>query len=62
MLTERVDPKAVVIWGARVDPTFENKIEVITVFTGVHSPYIKGEAPTTTSKVRARGDLDIGSL
>ncbi|MBU0661830.1 MAG: cell division protein FtsZ [Candidatus Diapherotrites archaeon] len=42
MLTEKIDPKAAVIWGARVDPTFENKMEVITIFTGVHSPYIKG--------------------
>jgi cell division protein FtsZ len=42
MLTERVDPKATVIWGARVDPTFENKMEVICIFTGVHSPYIRG--------------------
>jgi len=29
LLTERIDPKAQVIWGSRVDPTFENKIEVI---------------------------------
>ena len=41
MLTEKIDPRAVVIWGARVDPTFENKLEVICIFTGVHSPYIK---------------------
>jgi cell division protein FtsZ len=42
MLTEKIDPKASVIWGSRVDPTFENKIEVISIFTGVHSPYIRG--------------------
>ena len=40
MLTEQIDPRATVIWGARVDPTFENKIEVIAIFTGVSSPYI----------------------
>ncbi len=40
MLTEQIDPRATVIWGARVDPTFENKIEVIAIFTGVTSPYI----------------------
>ena len=38
MLTEKIDPKASVIWGSRVDPTFENKIEVISIFTGVNSP------------------------
>ncbi len=43
MLTEQMDPKSVVIWGARVDPTYENKIEVITIFTGVKSPFIKTE-------------------
>jgi cell division protein FtsZ len=43
MLTEQMDPKSVVIWGARVDPTYENKIEVITIFTGVKSPFIKSD-------------------
>jgi len=42
MLTEQIDANAAVIWGARIDPTFENKIEVIAIFTGVKSPFIKG--------------------
>ncbi len=42
MLTEQLDPNATVIWGARINPAFENKIEVITVFTGVRSPFING--------------------
>jgi cell division protein FtsZ len=53
MLTEQLDQKAVVIWGARVDPTYENKIEVITIFTGVKSPFIKTEdrhAKASTSR------------
>ena len=49
-LTEKIDPNATVIWGARVDPTFENKIEVIAIFTGVHSPYIKSSGPKPQSK------------
>jgi cell division protein FtsZ len=59
MLVEQIDPKATVIWGARVDPTFENKIEVIAIFTGVHSPYIRGphEAPARSSG--GKGDLGI---
>ncbi len=48
-LTEQIDPRATVIWGARVDPTFDNKIEVITIFTGVHSPYIKGSGPKSAA-------------
>jgi cell division protein FtsZ len=47
MLTEQIDPNAAVIWGARVDPTFENKIEVIAIFTGVKSPFIKGSKKFT---------------
>jgi cell division protein FtsZ len=49
MLTEQMDPKSVVIWGARVDPTYENKIEVITIFTGVKSPFIKSDDKRSTS-------------
>ncbi len=42
LLTERIDPKATVIWGSRVDPTFENKIEVISIFTGLSEKEVKG--------------------
>lgn len=63
-LTERIDPKATVIWGARVDPTFENKIEVITIFTGVNSPYIKGPVSSgeRAAKPKPRGDLGLDFL
>ncbi|MFH1056967.1 MAG: cell division protein FtsZ [Candidatus Micrarchaeota archaeon] len=43
MLTEKVDPNATVIWGARIDPTFEGKIEAIAIFTGIQSPYVLGK-------------------
>ncbi len=67
MLTEKIDPRAVVIWGARVDPTFENKLEVICIFTGVHSPYIKASPGKYSGKEQSpRGghsyrdrDLDL---
>ncbi|HZX19539.1 MAG TPA: cell division protein FtsZ [archaeon] len=63
MLTERIDPKAAVIWGSRVDPTFENKIEVITIFTGVTSPYIKGPSSAAVRKEqRGKGGFDMGYL
>ena len=42
LLTESIDPKASVIWGARIDPTFSNKIEVISIFTGLNSKEVKG--------------------
>jgi len=65
MLTENIDPKSVVIWGARVDPTFENKIEVIAIFTGVHSPYIKSpeetsEARGMSSRTKGKSELGLG--
>ncbi len=63
-LTEQIDAHAAVIWGARVDPTFDNKIEVIAIFTGVHSPYIKGSANyAAPGKVtKSRGSLGIDYL
>ncbi|MCL5100128.1 MAG: cell division protein FtsZ [Candidatus Marsarchaeota archaeon] len=39
-LTEQTAPTANVVWGARVDPTFTDKVEVIAIFTGVKSPSI----------------------
>ncbi|MDP2666100.1 MAG: cell division protein FtsZ [Candidatus Diapherotrites archaeon] len=47
MLTEQLDNNATVIWGARINPSFENKIEVITVFTGVRSPFISASKQPT---------------
>ena len=54
MLTEQLDPNATVIWGARINPAFENKIEVITVFTGVKSPFI----PTSKSGIGRGGKAE----
>jgi cell division protein FtsZ len=41
-LTDKVDPQATVIWGARVDPGMEGKVEAIAIFTGIKSPYMLG--------------------
>ncbi|MDP2718041.1 MAG: cell division protein FtsZ [Candidatus Micrarchaeota archaeon] len=48
MLTERVDANATVIWGARIDPAMEGKIEVIAIFTGIKSPYVLGKKVHTS--------------
>lgn len=58
LLTENMDPKSIVIWGSRVDPTFENKIEVIAIFTGVHSPFIKTDDDVSSTKRDEDLDLD----
>jgi cell division protein FtsZ len=37
-LSEKSAPNANVIWGARIDPQYNGRVEVIAIFTGVKSP------------------------
>ncbi len=37
-----LDPDAPAIWGARISPDYLGKIQVITIITGVKSPFILG--------------------
>ena len=57
-LTEKVDPNATVIWGARLDPNFEGKIEAIAIFTGIQSPYILGKTQRTASPMKGRHEME----
>jgi len=41
-VAQHLDPQAQVFWGARILPEFEGKIQVISIITGVKSPYILG--------------------
>jgi cell division protein FtsZ len=41
-VSKQLDPDAQVIWGARINPDFKGKLRVITIVTGVQSPYILG--------------------
>ncbi|MCD6590570.1 MAG: cell division protein FtsZ [Candidatus Aenigmarchaeota archaeon] len=41
-VSKQLDPEAQVIWGARIDPNYKGKLKVITIVTGVKSPYILG--------------------
>jgi cell division protein FtsZ len=43
IISESVDSKANVIWGARMDPAYEGRLESIAIFTGIKSPYIVGK-------------------
>ncbi len=55
-LTEAIDPSATVIWGARIVPEYEGKVEVIAIMTGVQSAHIKGpmtEGLAAGSKAKA---------
>ncbi len=41
-ITASASPNAEVIWGARIDPRYNQKVEVVAIFTGVKSPSILG--------------------
>ena len=43
MVTENLDPDANVIWGARVSEEMKNKLTVMTIITGVQSPWVLGK-------------------
>ena len=57
-LTDAVDPNASVIWGARILPEYEGKVEVIGIFTGVMSPHIKGQAAHVAGSANERKNRD----
>ncbi len=43
LVTENISPEAQVIIGARINKEFANKVRVITIMTGVKSPYVMGK-------------------
>jgi len=43
LVTESMDADANVIWGARVDDALKGKLTVMTIITGVKSPWILGK-------------------
>ncbi len=43
-VSKHMSPDAMVMWGARVLPEYQGKIQVITIITGVTSPYIVGKS------------------
>jgi cell division protein FtsZ len=51
-VSKQLDPDAQVIWGTRIDEGFSGRIRVITIVTGVKSPYILG--PMEEEKVQKR--------
>ncbi|MBI2076497.1 MAG: cell division protein FtsZ [Candidatus Aenigmarchaeota archaeon] len=57
-VSQHMDPDATVMWGARVLPEMKGKIQVITIITGVKSPYILGKTVAGSGKSR-KSDLGI---
>ena len=54
LVTETLDPDANVIWGARVDENIKGKITVMTIITGVKSPWILGKVDYTKPSAQAQ--------
>lgn len=50
VVTESLDDDANVIWGARIDESMKGKVTVMTIITGVHSPWILGQKETPVAK------------
>lgn len=61
-VTEAMDPDAEVIWGAQVSEENDGEITVMTIMTGVNSPYLLGQQDQTQSqeaKQRLSSELGI---
>lgn len=58
-VSQHMDPEALVMWGARIVPEFSGKIQVITIITGVKSPYILGKTVPHYATPKSKKD-DLG--
>jgi len=60
LVTENLSPEAQVIIGARINKDFQGKVRVITIMTGVRSPYILGK-PKYDEHANIRSEIsDLG--
>lgn len=63
LVTAKLDDNANVIWGARVDGHMEGRIRVMTIITGVNSPFILGRIDEKQAKAnqaeKVRAELGI---
>ncbi|MBS3176046.1 cell division protein FtsZ [Candidatus Woesearchaeota archaeon] len=65
MVTEQMDQDANVIWGARITDDMKGRVTVMTIITGVNSPWILGKQDrkkASFSTVRLNDDLGIETL
>jgi cell division protein FtsZ len=61
LVTENISPDAQVIIGARVNKEFQNKVRVITIMTGVKSPYVLGKNAYKEDKAQMASEMsDLG--
>lgn len=58
LITESMDDNANVIWGARVSETMKGKLCVMTIMTGVSSPWVLGKVEHQTAQVQKKKMFD----
>ena len=63
LITENLNPEAQVIIGARINKEFQGKIRVVTIMTGVKSPYILGKPQFKSTALQPEvSDLGINTF
>jgi len=60
LVTENISPEAQVIIGARINKDFANKVRVITIMTGVKSPFITGRNASRREASVSKEISDLG--
>jgi len=60
VVSENLSPEAQVIIGARISKDFVGRVRVITIMTGVKSPYVLGKATEEQSLPMAKEISDLG--
>ncbi len=60
LVTENLNPEAQVIIGARINKEFEGRIRVITIMTGVSSPYVLGKQQYESQDLKHSVSEDLG--
>jgi cell division protein FtsZ len=60
IVSENLSPEAQVIIGARISKDFVGKVRVITIMTGVKSPYVLGREVEDRSRPTSREMNDLG--
>ena len=59
-VSENLNPDAQVIIGARISKEFTGKVRVITIMTGVKSPYVLGKSTEEQSEPLSKEVSDLG--
>ena len=59
IITERMDPKANVKWGARLIPGYDGKLEIVAIVTGVRGASIMGKPMEEERAEPAYADIEV---